>query len=176
MAEIHYRYYIGQGSEAQALIDKVRAENKAEYNHAEALAHEYGAQTVICRGEEVYGLFYLKKTAEPWLRYEQSFEDGYIYVPDKRTKQGKEFARRLDVFRRRTCSARILKELHMVSAVLGMKNGQGILATSVAGFNSDTGVIVLKVPYSEGNEHKLPAPPSWLRPCKKSELLAAQRL
>ena len=176
-----YRYYIGEGQEADALLTEVRQRSETAHAARTKLMEDYDADALILsswsKGKPV-GLGFRQEQRIPYLKEgSRRYEGGFAYYPKMNTKAGKELSAKLDApdleF---SASGYILKLLKLSRMVVGRHSGSrtGIaMYRSTAGYCGDK--LLVKIP--DGNDpdgDPMPEIPSWMREVKESEWLAAQ--
>jgi len=183
VARVEYQHYIGEGPEAQALIQDANDRYMAFMAAAEAFRVEMGFsgswQKSNFTGPRICGPTYdLRLTKEEeaahGLKYMGKVDGLHAYEPRLNFKAGKILQAKLDEVNKLAIDqARyVVKKSGMFHEVfVGM-----VLARSTCGFKD--GVIFMRVPTGNGDVQNggMPTPPAWLRPCKESEFLAAQGL
>lgn len=178
---MEYRYYIGEGQEADALLTEVRQRSETARAARTKLMEDYGADALILspwsRGKPV-GLGFKQEQKIPYLKGGgRRYEGGFAYYPKMSTKAGKELSAKLDAPELEfSASGYILKLLKLSRMVVdrcsGSPTGMAIYH-SMAGYCGDK--LLVKIPDSnDPDEYPMPEIPSWMREVKESEWLAAQ--
>lgn len=176
---MEYRYYIGEGQEADVLLTDVRQRSETAQAARTKLMEDYGADALILswKGKPV-GLGFRQEQRIPYLKGGgRRYEDGFAYYPKMNTKAGKELSAKLDAPELEfSASGYILKLLKLSCMVVGRHSGS---RTGIAMYHSTAGYcgdkLLVKIP--DGNdpdEYPMPEIPSWMREVKESEWLAAQ--
>lgn len=175
-------YYIGEGSEAEALVAEVMEKQESVRVARHSICVEYDTDgLVLGRHGQVEGLCFKKKQTCPYLKGEFRYADGgYGYYPKLNSKAGKALAIKLadplltfdesDYIVRHLKISRMARGFHAAS-----RTGTALYFT-VAGIID--GKLLVKIPdsseRSENGCDPMPVPPAWLREVKESEWLAAQ--
>lgn len=178
---MEYRYYIGEGQEADALLTEVRQRSETARAARTKLMEDYGADALILspwsRGKPV-GLGFKQEQRIPYLKGGgRRYEGGFAYYPKISTKTGKELSAKLDApeLEFSACDY-ILKMLKLFRMVVGRCSGSRTgmaIYHSTAGYCGDK--LLVKIPDGNGpDEDPMPEIPSWMREVKESEWLAAQ--
>lgn len=97
---MEYRYYIGEGQEADALLTEVRQRSETAYAARTKLMEDYDADALISsswsKGKPV-GLGFKQEQRIPYLKGGgRRYEGGFAYYPKMSTKAGKELSAKLD--------------------------------------------------------------------------------
>ena len=179
---MEYRYYIGKGPEADALLTEIRQCSEMVHAARVKLMEEYGADALISspwsRGKPS-GLGFKQEQRFSYLkRGNKGYEDGFVYYPKMNTKAGKELSAKLDApeLEFDACDY-ILKRLKLFRMVVGRCSGS---RTGMAMYHSTAGYcgdkLLVKIPNGNGELDGDPMPqiPTWLCEVKESEWLAAQ--
>lgn len=179
---MEYRYYIGEGQEADALLIEVRQRSETARAARTKLMEDYGADALILspwsRGKPV-GLGFKQEQRIPYLKGGgRRYEGGFAYYPKMSTKAGKELSAKLDApeLEFSACDY-ILKMLKLFRMVVGRCSGS---RTGMAMYHSTAGYcgdkLLVKIPGGNIGPGGDPMPeiPSWMREVKESEWLAAQ--
>lgn len=179
-----HKHYIGDGPEAQALIDECHARKQAADDAVLDFQKKHGFQNGWRRGAEFGGPATEKEmdTAEARSRglkfHCRIDEDTYAYKPHLGTALGKQMDKEIAEINKTSAfdaSKHIIKATGMYrmmgGAHAGSRTGMA-LYFSTAGFAQ--GKIVVKVPAGPGRDGQdpMPVPPPWLREAKESEVLA----
>jgi hypothetical protein len=176
---MEYRYYIGEGQEADALLTEVRQRSETAYAARTKLMEDYGADALILSWEgKPVCLGFKQEQRIPYLKGGgRRYDGGFAYYPKMSTKAGKELSAKLDAPELEfSASGYILKLLKLSRMVVGRHSGPrtGIaMYRSTAGYCGDK--LLVKIP--DGNDpdgDPMPEIPSWMREVKESEWLAAQ--
>ncbi len=172
-------YFIGEGPEAKALFDKTWARFNACNDARNKLCKEYEADMLVTTdpgpvsGGKVVGLWFREAVFRPYLKGGEYRDGGYIYSPNRRTKEGRALAKRLEEDESLTfsCSSFILKELGINRIVFENLT----MYWCTAGFAGDKVLLTVPGP-KEPVEGVDPWPeiPAWFREVKKSKFLKAQ--
>jgi hypothetical protein len=180
---MQYRYFIGEGEEAKALIDACHAKLTARNAVADtftAWAKDNGWDGGAMRGNSVVGVISARELAPSEMsacgvKCVTRIDSGWVYAPIKNRKASAAMREAIAAARMEDFSAsdHIIKVTGMIRAVVGVSGGRTCLGHSVAGYQK--GAILVQVP-AGGGEHDspMPIPPAWLREVKESEFLAAQ--
>jgi len=179
-----YQHYIGEGPEAQALIDECHAKNEAADAAVRGFQERHGFQNGWRRGTEFGGPTTEKEmdTAEARSRglkfHCRIDENTYAYKPHLGTALGKHMDEEIKEINK-TCSFDASKHIIKATGMYRMMSGAhagsrtGLaLYFSTAGFAQSK--IVVKVPTGAGrpDQDPMPTPPAWLCEAKESEVLA----
>lgn len=182
-------YFIGEGPEAKELITKTWARLNVCNNARDKLLKQYEADNVVTSksnitgGGRVVALWFKEPVQRPYLKGGERLEGGNFYYPNRRTKEGKELARRLKEDEALTFdySTFILKTLGISRIVF---DEALTMHYCTAGFAD--GKVLLSVPgpkFPKDLEERKklglsidpwPVIPDWLREVKESEFLAVQ--
>ncbi len=104
MAEAEWKYYLGQGPEVEAIVEKANKAKEDLRNARHALMEEYQANGVLPGdklGYTIAGLLYYEKPSFEFMKYAQAegtTKDGRTYFiarPFLRQAKGKELAEKL---------------------------------------------------------------------------------
>lgn len=85
-------YFIGEGPEAEKLIESMLARHEVSRNARMKLKNDYGSDSLLLSAwgdGGVIGLFFEKKVDIPFLKGGNRLKDGYAYYPKMNTKKGK---------------------------------------------------------------------------------------
>lgn len=181
---MEYQFYIGEGPEAQELIDECHSKKQAKNDAVSAFQERHGFTNSWSQYRSVLGGLASEKklTSEEakslGLKYHMCIEEGcYAYTPHLGCSAGKKLQKEIDEINkdRFDVSDYILKVTGMEHTVFGphaeSRSGQCI-ADSVAGYAG--GNLVIKVPIGTKmrGDGLTPTPPAWLREAKESEVLS----
>ncbi len=174
---MQYKYYIGTGPEAEAIISECRSKYEARNNAVADLRTKYGADYFLeSRGRLVQiGFDNPPDDWKKWLCSMEQRHDGgkiiYCFYPRKNTKRGKELAKEMDDDKYVFYYSEFL--VNAVKMDYTVYTGH-LLSSSVGCYNKDK--LLIRVPYGEGFEvsKKMPTPPSWLKEVTLTEFEAAQ--
>lgn len=181
---MQYLYFIGEGEEAKALAQDVKARAEAWNETRRVLRGKVEALGFggnwLCGGSfmgtpTIGGVWVCRKLtreeeSQLGVKYESQMEDGqaYAYTPRMNTKSGRALKAMID-----EANHGAFGHNDYVLGILGMKSmsfeGRR-LHCSAAGICGDK--VVVMVPVS--GEKEMPTPPAWLREVQESEFLAAQ--
>lgn len=179
---MEYRYYIGEGQEADALLTEVRQRSETAYAARTKLMEDYDADALISsswsKGKPV-GLGFKQEQRIPYLKGGgRRYEGGFAYYPKMSTKAGKELSAKLDApeLEFDACDY-ILERLKLSRMVVGQCSGSRTgmaMYHSTAGYCGDKLLVKIPVGNSGPGGDPMPEIPSWMREVKESERLAAQ--
>ena len=167
-------YYIGEGPEAEALIEEVQARREVVSSARSAVQTAYGADGLLSRnnGGEICGLVFKEKQSCPFLKGEMRLPDGYGYYAKKNCKQGKDLSAKLRAPDLQfSPSDHIVKKLNINRMCVGPSGTGMAIYSTAAGFVD--GKIILSIPAAEKGD-TMPSIPAWFREVKESEFIAAQ--
>lgn len=179
---MEYRYYIGEGQEADALLTEVRQRSETAHAARTKLMEDYDADALILsswsKGKPV-GLGFRQEQRIPYLKEgSRRYEGGFAYYPKMNTKAGKELSAKLEAsgLEFDACDY-ILERLKLSCMVVGRHSGSRTgmaIYHSTAGYCGDK--LLVKIPGGNSGPGGDPMPkiPSWMREVKESEWLAAQ--
>lgn len=178
---MRWKFYLGDGPEAEELIRAAEKRRKTAYASRKALMEEYGADGLILSSGFTYGqpiaLGYHEKQSRRYLRGETPCKDGYYYFPKLSTKAGKELAARLEdpdmLFDR---SDHVIHTLGLFHIEHGEMVSPGKFRTYQSAAAYGGGVVLVRIPCRENGDREqvFQKIPAWLREVKESEFLAAQ--
>lgn len=178
---MQWKFYIGDGWEAEGFIRGAEERKKLVYAKRRELMDEYGADGLIMSAGFTYGtpiaLGFKEKQARPYLKGESRCKDGYYYFPRLNTKAGKELAAKLEdqdmVFDR---SDYVIHNLGLFHVAHGSMVAGGKYRVYQSAADYGNGVILVKIPCESEAEYEKIAQkiPTWFREVKESEFLAAQ--
>ncbi len=181
---MEYQHYIGEGPEAQAILNECLARKQAKHDAVIAFAKRHGFSNAWQRGHSVLGgLASDKKLSDEeakalGLKYFKCIEEGcYAYEPHRGTSAGKKLKQEIEEINNDQfdVSDYIIKATGMAHTVFGphaeSRSGQCI-AHSTAGHACDKLVVKVPIGKSMHGDNPSPTPPPWLREAKESEVLA----
>lgn len=180
---MEYQHYIGEGPEAQTLIDKCHERKETFHAAVRTFEKKYGFSGTWQNGEErlggpAMGVLDVNEAKAKGLKSHLSMGENLVaYKPHGGTALGKLLACEIAEINKlavRT-SEHIVKATgmyHMQSVAHYASRTGMALAFSTAGYVQ--GKIVVKVPIGDGgpDSKPMPTPPPWLREAKESEVLA----
>lgn len=178
---MQWKFYIGDGWEAEVFIRQAEERKKLVYAKRKALMDEYEADGLVMAAGFTYGtpmaLGYKEKQSRPYLRGETQCQDGYYYFPRLNTKAGKELAAKLEdpdmVFDKSDYVVEKLGLVHIAHGALAA-GGRYRVYQTMASYGD--GKILVKIPCENTVECEkiIQKIPVWFREVKESEFLAAQ--
>lgn len=178
---MQWKFYIGDGWEAEGFILAAEERKNLVYAKRRALMDEYGADGLILSSGFTYGtpiaLGFREKQSRPYFKGEARCKDGYYYFPRLTTKAGKELAAKLDdpdvIFDKSDYVIESLGLFHVEHGSMA-SGGKCRLYQSVGSYGN--GLILVKIPYKNDAECEklLQKIPPWFREVKESEFLAPQ--
>ena len=171
---MEYRYYIGTGPEARALIEECRKRLIEKQSVIDALREKYRAKHVLVQGDEIVELAFDALPGD-WKDYlkkpEKRTLNGDLFLccaPRGNTKRGRELHEEMQAgaagFSPKDYILERTKTKHM--SIDGRK-----IAFSSAGYRDDD--VLLRIP-CKGADEKTPVPPAWFREVTASEFMNAQ--
>ena len=175
MSNIKYSNYVGEGPEAEAMIQEAKKLAGQTRKDAAALAEAMGLEAgqnrdgrIICFLGPDGHLLPADKMKELGIRDRGGLlkvDDVFrkAYIPDRRYKAGKELEKKLDAINKNAVS--ISQALIRLMKIGRMVCYGHVMASSTAGFDHDK--ILVRIPGlpDDGNDSgdKFPALPAWLR-------------
>ncbi len=174
---MQYRYYLGKGAEATALLQDVRTKICDRNLARMALCQEYAAIAVYMVGNRVAGLVFDADREENYLKFECVMPGGgHAFTPRRNTRQGKLLSQRIatDPIIHFDAGTYIVEQLHVGRTVFEHLE----IFETIAGFVDDTVLVQIPLGHENGMRGIDPFPtiPGWLQEVKESEFLKEQGL
>ena len=161
---MNYAYYVGEGPENDNLMDWVKLRNDCIKEARKSLMVKYGAERLMTKGENVYGLAWKEEQHERW-KHPLCERDGfYVYNADRRYKEGKELYSDMHD----KCVVDDVEE--WLKKKLGVDHvafGTNTVCWTFVGWNK--GHLLVKVPDDGTVHNRTPKPPEWFREVTSTE-------
>ena len=170
---MQYRFFLGKGAAATALLQEVRAKICDRNLARLALCQEYGAKEVFVVNNRVVGLVFATIREENYLKCVLVLNCGYAHTPRRNTRQGKLLSQRLqdDPHIHFDGGTYIIERLGIGRTVFAKDYK---VCETGAGFFNDTVLVQIPLGQKKSGDDPFPNVPDWLQEVSKSTFLAAQ--